>query len=189
MWLCRLRCFGGVLSSDVPTPRKGLPPRKGLAKYLGGRTGILKVLKNTEYWFSLRTPEDPPYSSSRPLHFPFLFPLPHSSQVFSGHAPQTPHVSVIAPFGVTISANFYTFLPAQAVPVPDLPCLCQGSPRSAVLRARFLAGLCSPFRFCRPLLSGRGRRSPSGGARWRRGSGAVRSVQLLDGTLCAAVGQ
>lgn len=28
------------------------------------------------------TPEDPPHSSSRALHFPFLFPLPHSGEVF-----------------------------------------------------------------------------------------------------------
>lgn len=82
---------------------------------------------------------------THPPGLPFLLPLPHSNEGFPGHTPQTPR---IAPFGVTISAIFYTFLPAHAVPVPDLPCLCQRFPRPAVLIAGFLAGLRSPFRFC-----------------------------------------
>lgn len=97
---------------------------------------------------TLGTPDDPPHSSSRPLHLPFLLPLPHSNEVFPGHTPQhTPRLR-IAPFGVTISAILYAFLPAHAVPVPDLPCLCQRSPRPAVLTGGFLAGLRSPLRFC-----------------------------------------
>lgn len=94
---------------------------------------------------TLGTPGDPPHSSSRP---PLLTPAASFQRGVPGtHTPDTPRLR-IAPFGVTISAIFYTFLPAHAVPGPDLPCLCQRSPRPAVLIAGFLAGLRSPFRFC-----------------------------------------
>lgn len=56
---------------------------------------------------TLRTPEDPPHSSSRSLHFPFLFLPPHSSQVFPGHAPQTLHVSV-SPLLASLSLPNFT---------------------------------------------------------------------------------
>lgn len=103
---------------------------------------------------ALRTPADPPHPSSRPLRLPFLLPLPLSKEVFPG---DTLPGFRTAPWGFTLSANSYTFLPAHAVPVPEL------CPLSL---AGFPAGLCSPSRVSRPEPRGPGPpRSLPGGAR------------------------
>lgn len=167
---------------------------------MGGRTGILKVLGNTgtrlrvvpvlalpAYSGGPTLPTNPPVLSTSPPYSRRFIPA-RCSRDTQPKLPTSPY----RPFWHHYSANFYTFLPSHAVPVPDLPCLCQRSPRPAVLRAIFFRRAVLSFQVLRaraPLFSGRGHRAPSGGARRRRGSGAVRSVQLLDGTLCAAVGQ
>lgn len=125
-------------------------------------------------WLSLRTPEDPPQSSSRPFHFPFLFPLPHSSQVFPGRAPQTLHVSVSP---LLASLSLPTFTPS----CPRTQCLCpiypacgSAPPARLSLQRGFSQGCALPSGSASraPLSSGRGGRAPSGGARRRRrGSG------------------
>lgn len=122
---------------------------------MGGRTGILKVLRDTGSWRGgAGSPCNPGYPGRpSPLILPsspppLLTPAASFQRGVPGtHTPNTPRLR-IAPFGVTISAILYTFLPAHAVPVPDLPCLCQRSPRPAVLTGGFLAGLRSPLRFC-----------------------------------------
>lgn len=97
---------------------------------------------------TLGTPDDPPHSSSRPLHLPFLLPLPHSNEVFPGHTPQTPHVSV-SPLLASL------FLPSFTPSCPHTQSLCpicrasaSAPPARLFSRGGFLAGLRSPLRFC-----------------------------------------
>lgn len=61
---------------------------------------------------------------------PLLAPVASFQRGFPGGHPPCFH---IAPFGVILSVNSYTFLPAHAVRVPDLHCLCPRSPSPAVL--------------------------------------------------------
>lgn len=126
---------------------------------MGGRTGILKVLSNNGSWRVVPVLALPAYPGG-----PSSFILPAS-----------PLPLLIRPFWRHYLCQLL-LLPARTQSlVPDLPCLCQRSPFSALLVARFLAGLCSPFGFC---LSGRGGRAPSGG-----GGGAPAPA------LCAVIGR
>lgn len=111
-----------------------------------------KVLRKTGRWRvvlvlalpgTLRTRENPPHSSSRPLHLPFLLLMPHSSEVFPGRTHPKHPTCPYRPFW-RHSPDLYSFLPTHAVPVPHLPCLCQRSPRLAVSVGGFSQGCALP---------------------------------------------
>lgn len=159
---------------------------------MGGRTGILKVLGNTgtrlrvvpvlalpAYSGGPTLPTNPPVLSTSPSYSRRFIPARCSRDTH----PKLP-ISPYRPFWHHYSANFYTLLPSHAVPVPDLPCLCQRSPRPAVLRAIFFSQGCA-------LLSGSAGSSPAVlGPRsprsLRRGSAAA---GLRRRALCAVIGR
>lgn len=134
---------------------------------------------------TLRTPEDPPHSSFRPLHLTFLLLLPHSSEVFLGrtypnhptspYRPFWPQCQLLQLLAHTNSPYGRSTLPLPALPPPG--CSCSGVSRRAVLSLQVLPAARCPRAAVAAL-------PPAG-----LGGGALRAVQLLAGTLCAAVGQ
>lgn len=163
---------------------------------MGGRTGILKVLRDTGSWRGCAgSPWYPGYPGrpsplilpASPSYSRCLIPTRGSRDTHPRHptSPYRPFWRHYLCHLLHIPARTRSPWARSAVPLPALPppgCSYSGVSRRAALSLQVL-----PARI--PLSSGRGRRAPSGGARRRRGSGALRSVQLLDGTLCAAVGQ
>lgn len=132
---------------------------------------------------TLGTPDDPPHSSSRPLHLPFLLPLPHSNEVFPGHTPQTPHVSV-SPLLASL------FLPSFTPSCPHTQSLCpicrasaSAPPGRLFSRGGFSQGCALPSGSARSSPAVLGPRSPRS---LRRGSAAA---GLRRPALCAVIGR